>query len=260
MAWFTETTTIQWQHNILKFITADYTVTKSDVDLWCVIMVNSTSWNIVVTLPKASSFDADIRKKIIINHTTWDNKLKVLLSWSDEFIYTNTYFYLPMKWSSTTFWTLNHWGSATRGIVSDVTIKASWHRDADWASTNFSSNTVIPFDGEAYNTQDEILVYTSWANARYTVKTAWSYKVSFMIDIDSTWWSTWNALAQVYKNWVAIESLQARTGNYANEDQSMACMPAYIDLDVDDYIDLRIDQNNLTWNLVHAMMNIEITL
>ena len=243
----------------LKIVTTDYTITNDDVLNGRIIICNNSA-DMTLTLPAASDFETNTIHYLDIRHPSHWYNVKIEQPWTDTFVYGNTYFNLGTK----AFWfklgIANLGGSASYGLLDSITVKASWHRDASWASSNFSSMTVIPFDTEEYNTQDEILVYTSWASARYTAKTAWSYKISFQIDIDSTGWSTWNATAWVYKNGSALDILQARTGNYGNEDQSMSCVSWYVDLETDDYIDLRIDQNNLTGNLIHAMLNVESVL
>lgn len=243
-----------------KAITSSYTVTDHDILSGAVLMVDTTAAEVVLTLPEASNFSEGVWRQLIINHPSGDNNVKILLSGSDTFVYSNTYFNLGTHPFSFTVGTYNNGGGSKWGLVRNTTVKASGHRDASWAAANFSSMTIIPFDHEDYNNQDELLVYTAGAAARYTVKTAGTYKVSYQVDIDSTGGSTWNATAQIYKNGVALDGTEVRTGNYGNEDQSMALIPMYVDLAADDYLDIRIDQNSLTGNLVHAKLNIEIRL
>ncbi len=244
------------QYTKITTVSADYTLLETDQ----ILMVDTTADEVIITLPLSSWFSSGVWRNFIINHIKWDNNVKIVCSWAEIFNYGNTYFNLWTHYYSFTIWTFNNWTISTRGLVRNTTVKASAHRDANWASSNFSSTAIVPRDAEHYNNQDEILVYTSWASARYTVLTTGTYKVSYTIDIDSTGGSTWNATANVFKNWVALDNTETRTGNYGSEDQSMALPCQYISLTAWDYIDLRIDQNNLTGNMVHSMFNIEIRL
>ena len=241
--------------NVILMKTADYSMTATDY----FVGANTASNDIVFTLPAISSIQGDIITQYDIGHFAGSYNVQVECDGTDEFVYGNTYFNLgtePFRISLAIYPD----GVGKWGLVDDLTIRAEAHRDASWSSFNFSSMTIIPWDAEPANTQDELLVYTSGSSARYTVKTPGTYEIAYVIDIDSTGGSTWNATSQVYKNGVALENTQARTGNYGNEDQSM-CMPAvYVELDTDDYLDLRIDQNSLTGNLVHSMFMIELTL
>ena len=240
---------------------ANYTITVADIRAGKVIVVDTTSGDITLTLPELSTLPDDSRlHSFAIGHEVGSNDVIVATHSGDTFVYGNTSFNLGSGHFHFTMAGIKSGASERWGLQRNLTVAASGHRDASWASSNFSSMTVVPFDSEAYNNQSELLVYTSGAAARYTVLDSGRYKISFQIDIDSTGGSTWNAEAHVYKNGSAVESLQARTGNYGAEDQSMSCIPSYVDLNAGDYIDLRIDQNNLTGNLVHAMLNIEIRL
>jgi len=243
--------------------TSDYTITLDDIDKGRVIVADTTSGDVTFTLPLLSTLPSDgYLRNFSIGHSGGANNVYIQTNATDNFVFASVSKKICLGSSNFHFTIAGlYTGSVGRwGFQRNVTIKASGHRDSNWASSNFSSNTIIPFDSEAYNNNDELLLYTSGASSRYTVKTSGSYKIAFQVDLDSTGGGTWNALAQVYKNGVALDTLQARTGNYGNEDQSMSSISSYVDLVADDYIDLRIDQNNLTGNLIHAILNIEIRL
>jgi len=116
-------------------------------------------------------------------------------------------------------------------------------------------------DGEMYNNQSELLTYTAGTGFRYTVLATGDYYINYKIVIDSTGGGTWNATSEVFKNGVTLgKDYQMRGGNYGNEDDSMTFPRTKLTLAAGQYIDLRIDQNNLTGNLILATLSIEIRL
>ena len=242
---------------------ADYTVTVQDIIQGYVIVCDTTASDVVITLPLLSTLPADsILRSFAIGHSAGDYDIILMTNATDSFVYSSVSksFNLGHAKFHFTLAGVNTGSAARWGFQNNVTIKCSGHRDSNWAASNFSSMTIIPWDAEAYNNNTDLLKYTSGASARYTVKTNGSYKLSYFINIDSTGGGTWNATATIYKNGVAVDTSEVRTGNYGSEDQTMACVPFYLDLVEDDYVDLRIDQNNLTGNLVHSVFNMELTL
>ena len=243
--------------------TSDYTITIDDILAGKVIVVDTTSGDVTLTLPLLSTLPSDgILRNFSIGHSSGSNDVIIETNSADNFVFASVSKTFNLGHSNFHFTLAGiYTGSDGRwGFQRNVTINASSHREANWASTNFSSMTIVPWDNEHNNNNDELLIYTAGASARYTVKTPGKYKIAYQIDIDSTGGGTWNATSQVYKNGLALENTEVRTGNYGNEDQSMSLIPTYIDLVADDYIDLRIDQNNLTGNLVHSIFNLEIRL
>ncbi len=239
----------------------NHTITIDEVMSGRLFIVVTTAGEVTFTLPKVDDIPKDdIFYQIMINHVAGNNNVKVVTHSGDEFAWGNTYFNLGSHLFNFTIAGTNSVMGGAWSIVRNLTVKASAHRNANWASSNFSSSAIVPWDDEEYNNQSELLVYTSGTSSRYTVQATGTYKVNYTIDIDSTGGGTWNATSQVYKNGSALDNTQVRTGNYGNEDQSM-CLPCtYVSLVVGDYIDLRIDQNNLTGNLVHSSLNLEIRL
>ena len=311
--------------------TADHTITIAEYLTQTIPVVDTTSGDVTMTLPATSDIPNDgMLHKFDIAHTKGGNDLIIKCADTDTFVYGNTYFNLGTMNRMMTLGALNNGSSAFYGLQRNLTIKGSFHRDASWASSNFSSTTVIPWDSESYNNQSELLHYqeadtgsissvadagggditvttsadhglsvgdhvtisgTTDYNGDYTINTVpstttftvtktytssqtgtWTtytrvwiladgdYELSYTIDIDSTGGSTWNATAQVYKNGVALGTTQTRSGNYGNEDQSMALPKVHETLSAGDYLDVRINQNNLTGNMVHHMFNVEIRL
>jgi len=246
------------QYTKITNVSADYTLLATDQ----ILMVDTTAAEVVITLPLSSSFSSGVWRNFIINHTKGTNNVKIICSGTETFVYGNTWFDLGSHPYSFTIGTFNNGVSSSWGLVRNVTVKASVRRDTNWSAANFSSITAIPFDVEAYNSQDELMITDiGGANtSRLEVLNTGTYKVSYGLDIDSTGGFTWNLTAQLYKNGVAVSHTDVRTGNYGGEDSSLSFIPSYIDLVAGDYLELRINQNNLTGNLVGATLNLEIRL
>ena len=240
---------------------ASFTATAEEVMNGATFLINSTAAEVVITLPLVSTLTMDsIIKTFNIIHGMGDNNIKIQCSGSDTMIYGNTFVNLGAARGQFIIASRSSTSLKSYLLFRNFTVKASAHRDATWNASNFSSTTIIPWDAEPYNSQDEILDYTAGASARYTIETTGTYKVNYTIDINSTGGATWNATSWIYKNGVVLENTEVRSGNYGNEDQSMTLPCSYIDLEAGDYIDVRIDQNNLTGTINHHMFNIEIRL
>ena len=237
--------------------TASFTYAVGDA----IPLINTTAGDVTMTMPAITDWDDEaFRNEIELAHVAGANDVIIQLDGVETFAWGNTYLNLGNALKGFTLAALNYGALETYGLLRNITIRAESHREASWAAANFSSMTIIPWDAEESNNQDELLVYTAGAAARYTVLAAGDYEINYTIDIDSTGGSTWNAAAQVYKNGVALDNTEVRTGNYGSEDQSMCLPNKTITLAAGDYIDLRIDQYNLTGNLVHSMFNISIRL
>jgi len=238
---------------------SDYTYAPGDG----ILLVNSTAGAVTVTLPAITTWaDSAYRYTIPIVHFAGTNNVKVQLSGTEKFAWGNSYFNLGTALRSMDFGATNYGSMEKYGILRNITIKASAERTTTWAASNFNSMTVIPWNAEGYNNQPEFFVYTSGASARYTILTSGSYKIGYQVDVESTGGSTWQATTQIFKNGTAITSpnTSVSSGNYSKEDQVFPFIPKYIDLEAGDYVDLRIDHNNLTGNLIRAVFSIEIRL
>jgi len=288
--------------------------------------LNTTDSSLIITLPPISDMPIGVIKQFQFGHASGTNGVRLECDGTDEFIYGNTYFELGPNMFRFTVAILRNGGNAW-GLVRNLTIRCSAHRDTNWSASNFSSMTIIPWDSEDYNNQAELLHYqeassgsiTAFADAgdgqvtvtdaghgivngdhitisgttydgdytisnvttdtfeitatwtatdtgtwasftRVWIGTTGTYKVNYTIAIDSTGGSTWQAVSYVYKNGIEVTETQARNTNYGNEDGNLILSSTYIDLVAGDYVDLRIDQNNLTGNLVHSMFNLELRL
>jgi len=225
-------------------------------------VINSGDGSMVMILPPISDWaDRAYRNIIHIVHATGGNNLTVHLSGAETFTWGNTYFDLGTQSKGFTFAAVNHGALELYGILRNTTIHATSQRVAAWNATNFSSVTIIPWDNELHNNQDEILAYTAGASARYTVLTAGDYVLSYTVDINSTGGATpWTATAQIYKNGGALAGTIVSSGNSKNGDQSFSMIPDSFELAASDYLDLRLIHSGLTGELLRSTFNISIRL
>jgi hypothetical protein len=138
--------------------------------------------------------------------------------------------------------------------ISTLKIVDSLVRNSNWASTNFSTASAVPFESNEVNDNDEILLWSGTTQIKCLVPTR--VDVSFIVDIDSTGGATWNATVEIRKNGATINTTQMITGNYGGEDQSISCPPLPVEVQSGDYLELYIQQNSLTGNLINAVMTV----
>ena len=243
-----------------------YTATVAQITANNTFIINTEAKDITLYLPSSADFPLDNLYELDVRHPTGTNSVCVQLLDNDVFAYSNNWFDLGDRYSGFKFG-VGHFSSGLSkwGLLRSLTIRASGQREASWSSANFTSMTVVPLDNEEYNTNTQLLYYTDGASAGYEVVTPGDYEVSYVIIIDSTGGGTYNVTAKVYKTPAGgtaaeVENTETRDGNYGGEDCMVTLPTSYIHLEAGDKIDLRIDQNNLTGNLLHAMLNIKIRL
>ncbi len=245
------------------YVDADTTLSLSDIMKNAIYSVHTHLGDVTLTLPDLTGLPADsVMYQFDIHHARGDNNVIIKTHTGQTFEAGNTEFILGNHRFVFTLAGTKVSSSIYNWILKrNLTVRATLYRDASWAASNFSSETAIPWDTEHSNNNTELLEWSSSTNPeRLTVRTAGSYKLSFGVDIDSTGGSTWNCTATVFKNGVEVDHLSVRSGNYGSEDQSMSFIPTYITLAEDDYIEVRLDQNNLTGNLLSGTLNIEMRL
>ena len=225
-------------------------------------LIDTTSADVTMTLPAITAWDDEpYRHEIELVHSAGGHNVIVKLNGTETFAWGNTYFNLGSALKGFTLAAIHNGAMQKYGILRNVTINAAARRNASWSASSFNSMTIIPMDGEMYNNQSELLTYTAGTGFRYTVLATGDYYINYKIVIDSTGGGTWNATSEVFKNGVTLgKDYQMRGGNYGNEDDSMTFPRTKLTLAAGQYIDLRIDQNNLTGNLILATLSIEIRL
>lgn len=121
-------------------------------------------------------------------------------------------------------------------------------RSANWTASNFSSLTAIPFDVLDHKSdQYRIDANITTNSTRITAKKTGEYFVSCHGDINSTGGSSYSIAGYIRKNGTTkINGTDFSFGNYQTEDTFFALPAIIVELTTDDYIELMLDQNNLT--------------
>ena len=249
-----QTKTIQFSNP--KNITADYTIQEDD----SVLLIDTTNGDVTITLPKSSSFSEGIWRHFILNHIKGANSVLIESDATESFVFGNQNFDLGSQFFSFTLGTLNTGTLSSWGIVRNITIYAEAELSSPWNATNFTTDTVIPFDGETGNNNIELLEFDSGGAGSYTVLTDGIYKIGYSIDIDSTGGSTWNLTAGIYVNDNLVAGTEHTTGNYGGEDNTLIQPHKNITLSSGDIVQVKVSQNNLTGSITYATFPIEIRL
>lgn len=225
-------------------------------------LIDTTSGDITMTMPAITDWDDEAyRNEIELVHVAGSNDVIIELDGVETFAWGNTYFNIGSALKGFTIAAIMHGALAKYGILRNITVHATSQRAAAWNATNFSSTTIVPWDNELHNNQDELLVYTAGASARYTVLAGGEYTLSYTVDINSTGGATpWTATTQIYKNGVALGGTIISSGNSKNGDQSFSMIADNFSLAAGDYVDLRIIHSGLTGELLRSSFNISIRL
>ena len=246
------------KHRSTIAISSDYTITLDDET----VVIAAVASNITITLPLLSSLIAgsyDIVELIPIVANGY--KIRIQTQGSDEFPFGNTWFDLPVSQKHFEIGLSAHGFNLRRNI----SVTGLYRRITNWSASNFTSMTPIPFNEESTNTQSELLVWGEDGNggtnpSRVYVNTSGNYNVSFGLDIDSTGGTTWNVRAQIFVNGVSVNHADVSTGNYGGEDQSLSFIPMSLPLTAGDYVEIHLDQTNLSGSLIGCTFNISIRL
>ncbi len=239
---------------ISRQITGNYTFEpETDIAIDC----GNLTGDATITIPQASTLptDAIVRSCWIFNNS--DYEVTIQLSGSNVFRSGSSKIVLRDVNDSTLIGGV-YKADGVKGWISTSKQKISCQarRSTSWAASNFSSYTAIPFNVTQLELDDEIIDHDSVTNnTRITVKKDGIYGIAYSYDIDSTGGATYTVRTRVRKNGsTEIAGFTTRTGNYGNEDQCGSLPTLYAELDEDDYIEIEIDQNNLTGNLVNAIV------
>jgi len=135
-------------------ITSDHNYKPSDG----LMAVDTTAGEVVITLPSILSWPkANNRIIIPIIHIAGRNNVKVKLSGSEKFNIGNSYFNLGTSVGDFDFYAISSVDYTLYGILTQIKIKGALEMTDNWASANFEASTVIPFNAELNNNQDELL-------------------------------------------------------------------------------------------------------
>lgn len=140
--------------------------------------------------------------------------------------------------------------------ISNSSVVLQTRRVASWSASNFSSATAVPFDIEDESLNSDVLEWLSGSNTRHTAKLSNKrYALNWGVGIDSTGGGTWNLEGWLRVNGTTeIPGSRRRTGNYGGEDGFLEMGTIDYELASTDYVELVIDHNGLTGNLISAIL------
>lgn len=167
-----------------KTVTSSYAYTPGDG----LLLVDSTAAEVVITLPPMQDWPLkDFRMVIPIIHVAGDNNVKIQLSGSETFNLGNTFFNLGTQFRNFEIFVINSDTVSMYGLLSGIILHSDSQRTSTWASTNFSSATIIPADriGDQGNTQNELLKQQVHATGSITAVADNSTEIADTILIES---------------------------------------------------------------------------
>jgi len=141
--------------------------------------------------------------------------------------------------------------------ISKSSVDIQVRRNASWAAANFAAPTAVPFDVSDFIDNNAVLDWSAGTPTQIIVRKSCRLEARYAADFDSTGGVTWNVQGYLRLNGVTtVPGSVRRGGNFGNEDDSISdpCQP--LDLTVGDYLELILDQSNLTGNLVGARLTI----
>lgn len=241
-----------------KLIDDDYTLQTADE----VLFVDNTveSKDITITIPLSNTLPQDglLHEYWVYVASPSDYEVSIQLTSPEKFPLGHSL--ITLKYAQE----LLHLGGGYGlgwATISSIKIVELAERVASWSASNFSSLTAVILDTSIIQDDTQILEWNVANPTRITCKVPVRVNVSYLIDLDSTGGGTWICTAQIRKNGTElINGTETRTGNYGGEDQSSSSPEFPIDMQVDDYLELVIDQNNLTGRLVNATLNVNTTI
>ncbi len=258
-----ETSGLKWQEHRsrgqmkARSVNTNTTVLVTDQ----VIFVDTTSGDITITLPLSTAYPADgYLYELWVKNASGSNDVIIQLSGGEIFSQGHNKVILHSNRMAYHMGAMNGGGWSN---VDGITVAIETHRNTDWNSSNFSSYTAIPWNHTDLSDNDAIMDDDiSGSNpSRIECKTAGRYCLSYHLAVDSTGGSTWNLNSRIRINGSStIDSSETRTGNYGGEDGSLSIGFICVDLDANDYLELELEQTNLTGNVISAVLHVNTTI
>lgn len=224
-----------------------------------VIIVDTTAGDVEVTLPAADTIPADgLLHRGWVHHIGGGNKCVVVVDGED---FHDGLAKMVIPEGVTTQLGGMYMGPSNEGWlrISKISTRLQIRRAATWAAINFAAPAAIPWDTEDIEDNDSVIEWEGVINpSRVTIKFGGYYDIKFFVNIDSTGGLTWNLAAWLEKNGTEVAGTRLRTGNYGDEDQSIALPGVEIELAENDYLEVVLDHTLLTGNLCSATMVIQV--
>ncbi len=147
--------------------TTDYTITISDITNGTTLMIDTTAGDVTLTLPDPSGLPNDSAMySINIHHPSGGNDVII------NNPYTWIYNVDKLNFGSAVFATIvagyNNGVSANFGLMRNLTVLETVHRDTDWSSANFSTSTAVPFDVSPVNGNAEMIRWEQYELDNFT--------------------------------------------------------------------------------------------
>jgi len=237
-----------------KAVIADYDVLLSDDTL----IVAATAADITITLPLLSTLtDLPYQVLEIIPVVANGFTVRIATQGSDTFPFGNTWFDLPFSQKQFAIGLHEHGFNLRRNI----SIMGEYHLDiTPWNSSNFATATAIPWEHEDRNTQTELIEWSVGDAGKIYVRTTGSYTVSLGVNISPASVQSWEVEAAIYVNGVVVGHMAMTEGGEGNNNSSIYAA-SVVDLDEDDYIELRLEHSGTAAvNITSANLILSIRL
>lgn len=143
-------------------------------------------------------------------------------------------------------------------VVKEKNAYVQLRRSASWAASNFTSDTAVPFDTvdnvkDQYRLNGEVTTNPT----RITMKKSGEFLLSAKGDINSTGGGSYSISGYLRVNGTdTINGSNFSFGNYQTEDTFFSLPSIIYKADADDYIELILDQNNLTGQAEDIIMTV----
>ena len=237
-----------------------YKATNYTVDLFndAVIITNQSVSGINITLPSSSGFPNDGYGKefLILNLGT---------GYVDVFLASGEYFpnglnRVRLPFTGSKIRIAGAYPNALDGwiLLQNIYADIQARYDTTWDASNFSSVTAVPFNTTDIESDDYIIQHSDTNISRIIFKTSGFFKISYWLSVDSTGGTTYNVDAYLRLNGTtAINGSEISVGNYQGEDSNISMGQINYNATTNDYVELMINQNNLTGNVNNIVISIE---
>ncbi len=119
--------------------------------------------------------------------------------------------------------------------------------NGSWSAASFTSATPVPFNTTDLEWDANIIEHDNSNVSRLNFKVGGIAEISYWFGIDSTGGSTYTMQGYLRKNGTTIiDGSSMPTGNYGGEDQSISIGVLYVPVVAGDYIELVLQNTNLT--------------
>jgi hypothetical protein len=128
--------------------------------------------------------------------------------------------------------------------------------DTTWEASNFNTETAVPFNDTVLEDNSLITEHSTTNVARLVFNTGGKQCLAFSFSIDSTGGGSYSVSYRLRLNGTStIVGSQGSVGNYQTEDSQVGVAGIIIDVNSGDYVELMLDNNNLTGNANNIVLS-----